>query len=148
MRLSENFTLDEFTFSNTAVRKGIDNYPEIGVINNLKELCINVLEPIRLKLGKPLQITSGYRSPALNKAIGGAKNSQHVEGKAADIKVSGMTTEELYQFCKVFVHDQVICEFPDSIGGGWVHISWNGINNRNQDLRAVKKNGKTVYLAG
>lgn len=140
MKLSEHFDLSEFTFSSTAIRKGIDNTPDEKVIENLKALCIHVLEPIRAKLGKPIRITSGYRSKALNKAIGGSKTSQHIEGKAVDFYVEGATIEDLFQFCLKFEYDQLIQEF-----NSWIHISWNGFDNRNQALRATKVNGITSY---
>lgn len=142
VKLSEHFSLSEFTFSSTAVRKGIDNTPDEKTIENLKALCIHVLEPIRAKLGKPIRITSGYRSKALNKAIGGSKTSQHVEGKAVDFHVEGCEIEELFQFIKRngIEFDQLIQEF-----GEWIHISWNGFDNRNQALRATKVQGITSY---
>jgi zinc D-Ala-D-Ala carboxypeptidase len=143
VKLSTNFDLQEFTFSPTAVRKCIDNTPNEAVIANLQTLCIHVLQPLRDKLGKEIRITSGYRSKELNKAIGGARNSQHVEGKAADIQVFNTSSEDLFQFIKRNIpeYDQLIQEFDE-----WVHISWNGFNNRNQCLRAIKENGKTKYI--
>lgn len=112
MELSQHFTLQEFVVSNTAIRKGIDNTPSAEVVKNLRELCNQVLEPLRVKLSKPIKITSGYRSERLNKVVGGSKHSQHIEGKAADIQVAGMSTEELFQFCKEHLnYDQLIQEF-------------------------------------
>ncbi len=142
MRLSLHFELSEFTFSQTAIRKGIDNTPSDVVIENLKLLCTHILEPIRTGLGKPLRVSSGYRSKALNKAIGGAANSQHITGQAADFTVQGMSVEEVYQWIKTsgIVFDQSIFEF-----GQWLHISYATMA-RMQSLRAVKVNGKTVYL--
>lgn len=140
MELTPHFSLEEFIVSNTAARKGIDNTPSISVINNLRLLCMHVLEPLREKLketyGKemPIIVTSGYRSPKLNAAIGGAKNSQHIEGKAADIHVPGLTIEELFEFIRTnLTYDQCIQEF-----NSWVHISWA---NRNEALRAIKVDG-------
>ena len=143
MQLTRNFSLDEFTFSNTAVRKGIDNTPTEEAVKNLQALCVHVLQPLRDKLGKPITINSGYRCKELNKAIGGSRNSQHIEGKAADIKVEGVNVEELFQFIirNIPEYDQCIQEF-----GHWIHISWNGYNNRNQNLRAIKVNSKTKYI--
>lgn len=112
MELTKHFTLKELTYSPTAIRKKIDNTPDNEQIGNLKALCENVLEPLRIKLDQPVRITSGYRGPKLNKVIGGAKTSQHMEGKAADIHVIGMTTEELFQYiCANFKFDQCIQEF-------------------------------------
>ena len=143
MQLTRNFSLDEFTFSNTAVRKGIDNTPTEEAVKNLQALCVHVLQPLRDKLGKPITINSGYRCKELNTAIGGSRNSQHMEGKAADIKVEGVNIEELFQFIirNIPDYDQCIQEF-----GRWIHISWNGYNNRNQNLRAIKVNSKTKYI--
>lgn len=112
MDLSKHFSLNEFTYSPTAVYKKIDNTPSEEIIENLKLLCENVLEPIRVKLGKPTKVSSGYRCYLLNKAIGGSTTSQHMEGKAADIHVEGMTTEELFQYIIAnFSFDQCIQEF-------------------------------------
>ena len=79
------FTIRELTKSNTAVRKGINNTPNSTIINSLTELINNVLDPLREKWGAPIKVSSGYRCPALNRAIGGATNSQHMKGEAADI---------------------------------------------------------------
>lgn len=141
MNLSPHFTLNEFTRSQTAVRRGIDNTPPLEAIEAMKALCMQVLEPIRVALG-PVSISSGYRSVTLNRAIGGAAGSQHTKGEAADISVSGMDTEALYLAIKSspIPFDQLIQEF-----GQWVHISYSP-SPRRQCLRAVKDSGKTVYL--
>jgi hypothetical protein len=142
MKLSHNFSLEEFTFSNTAIRKGIDNTPDEKHIANLQALCVHILQPLRDKLGKEVRINSGYRCKELNRVIGGARNSQHIEGKAADIQIIDTNVEELFQFIKRhFEYDQLIQEFDS-----WVHVSWNGFNNRNESLRAIKENGKTKYI--
>lgn len=142
MKLSEHFTLEEMTYSETAIRRGIDNTPDETCVNNLKSLCENVLEPLRTKLGKPLKITSGYRCRQLNSFIGGSANSQHQYGCAADIQVKGMTSKELFDFVRAnkIKFDQCIEEF-----GSWVHISFTS-NNRKESLIATKdENGKTKY---
>lgn len=143
MRLSHNFTLDEFTFSNTAIRKGIDNTPDEKIIANLQALCVHVLQPLRDKLGKEVRVNSGYRCKELNKIIGGSRNSQHIEGKAADIQVYGVETEELYQFIKRHIPEycQNIQEF-----NSWVHISWDGIRNKRENLRAIRQKSKIIYI--
>jgi len=118
-QLSAHFTLTELTVSQTAARKGIPNTPGPKEIANLERLCDTVLEPLRVALGKPVVVTSGYRGPELNRAIGGAKYSAHMYGRAADIHVPGMTNDALMRF----IHslnlpvDQVIEEF-----GSWVHV--------------------------
>src|ERR1700676_5245324 len=98
MQLSTNFTLEEMLASQTAVRDGIDNTPTEEVISRLKDLCDNVLQPLRNLLKQPLIISSGYRSPTLNKAVGGVPNSEHQLGQAADITVPGMTNKGLAGF--------------------------------------------------
>jgi len=137
MKLTQHFTLEEMTKSQTASRKGIDNTAPPEVVENLKALCENVLEKIRIHFGKPLNINSGYRGPKLNKAIGGAKNSQHMTGQAADIEMVGMDNKILFCWIKDNLEfDQLILEYykpgvPDS---GWVHVSWNSQGNRKQVL--------------
>jgi len=146
MELSPNFSLEEMIQSNTAARKGIDNTPSEAVKANLKNLCVNFLEVLRAKLAEkygkvmPIIVSSGYRSPALNKAVGGSANSQHITGQAADIIVPGLTVEELFQFILTNMSfDQCIQEFDS-----WVHVSYI---NRNEALRAIKDtNGKVKYL--
>lgn len=143
MKLTEHFSLDEFTLSQTAVRNGILNVPDEFGINNLKALATNVLEPIRKSLNKEIHISSGYRSQRVNKLIGGAANSQHIYGMAADISAKGMTTEELYIFIKTsgISFDQLIQEFDR-----WVHVSCSISKNRNQCLRAKRISGKVKYI--
>jgi len=141
--LSEHFSLPEFVVSQTAIRKGIDNTPPSQAIINLQQLCIHVLEPIRKELGV-VNVSSGYRCPKLNKAIGGAATSQHTEGKAADITVSGKSVAEVFEYVRKsgIDFDQMINEFD----GAWLHISFNLGNNRRECLLAKKIDGKTVYV--
>jgi hypothetical protein len=141
MKLSEHFTLEEFTRSDYAIRHGIDNTPSEQVIENLRNHCIYTLEPLRDIVKKPIHILSGYRCPELNKAIGGAENSQHKEGKASDSIVQGMSVDELFDLASKYVqYDQVIHEFAR-----WLHIS-TADPSRRMKLWAVKEDGKTVYL--
>ena len=142
MKLSKYFSLDEMTFSQTAVRKGIDNTPNISQVANLTALCVNILDPLRVILGKPVFINSGFRSERLNAMIGGARNSQHTAGMAADINVPGLSTDELFAAIKKsgLPVDQCISEF-----GRWVHVSYSPAE-RGQFLVAVKQNGKVDYL--
>ena len=138
MKLTENFTLEEMIKSETATRLKIDNTPNQKIIDNLKALCVNLLEPLRNKLNKPIIILSGYRCSELNKAVGGVGNSKHLLGQAADIKVEGMTNLDLVKFIeKNFKYDQLILEFmnENDLFSGWVHVSWMGASNRNQFLR-------------
>jgi uncharacterized protein YcbK (DUF882 family) len=137
MKLSQHFTLEEMTKSQTGSRKGIDNTPTEKEIENLKALCENILEKVRVHFGRPVTVNSGYRGPKLNKAIGGAKNSQHMSGQAADIEIAGMSNKILFCWIRDNLDfDQLILEFhkedvPDS---GWVHVSWNSQGNRKQIL--------------
>jgi zinc D-Ala-D-Ala carboxypeptidase len=150
MKLSANFSLAELTKSEAAVRNGIDNTPSLQVIENLTELVVNVLQPIRDAFG-PVVITSGYRSPEVNKAIGGSTTSDHCHGYAADFEVLGMDNKELALWIQENLQfRQLILEFykegiPDS---GWVHCSFNRNDLKAQVLTAAKVDGKTKYLVG
>ena len=135
MQLTDNFSLDEFIRSETATRLNIDNTPDEKIISNLKNLCINLLEPLRAKLNKPIIILSGYRCSELNKHVGGVSNSKHLYGQASDIRVEGMSNKDLVKLIqKSFKFDQLILEYmkPNDPFSGWVHVSWVGSNNRNQ----------------
>lgn len=122
MQLSPHFALSEFLRSQVASRLGIDMTPPDEVVECLRELCINVLEPLRSELGKPIIISSGYRPAKLNAAIGGASHSQHVLGQAADILVPGMTVRGVWDYIRKsdIPFDQVIEEFD-----GWTHVSYH-----------------------
>ena len=148
--LSKNFTLTEFTKSQTALRLGIDNTPSEEHLAAAKLLFENVVQPVRDHFG-PTVINSGYRGPALNEAIGGASASQHCRGEAVDIECPGIPNHEVAEWIENNLeYDQLILEFytqgiPDS---GWVHVSYIPEGNRKQSLTAVKQDGKTVYLQG
>jgi hypothetical protein len=144
MRLSEHFRLSEFTLSQTALRKGIPNRPDTEALANMKTLCQKTLEPVRKLLGHPIYITSGYRSPALNGAIGGSKKSQHIEGKAADFICPNFgTPREIAEIISVtnIDFDQMIWE------GDWVHISYDA-GPRSQILTAQFTDEGVVYHPG
>lgn len=145
MQLSPHFSLAEMTFSQTATRYGLDNTPSPVVIANLQNLCINLLEPLR-KITGPIRVSSGYRSSLVNSRVGGAANSEHLYGQAADITVPGMSNYDLACLIRdQFQFDQVILEF-----NSWVHVSLRMIPsaNRKMPLTAIKRDGKTVYLGG
>ena len=152
MQLSPHFSQSEFIGSQTAARKGIDNTPGRAEIANLTQLCTNVLEPVRVAWGRPMTISSGYRSPRLNVAIGGSKTSQHCNGMAADIEIPGVDNAVLAKWIRDNLkYDQLILEFYDARQGassGWVHVSWNPAGNRKTDLTARSVNGRTVYSSG
>ena len=151
MQLSENFSLNEFTKSDTAVRKGIDNTPNDVHLENMKALCENVLQKVRSHFGKSVRITSGYRSPELCEAIGSSSKSQHAKGQAADFEITGIDNKELAEYIiDNLDFDQIILEFykdgdPNS---GWVHCSYKLHGNRKQVLRASRVDGKTHYTHG
>ena len=137
MKLSGHFSIAELTKSQTATRKGIDNKPTLDHIENLTELCTQVLEPTRRNFGKPMVISSGYRSEELCEAIGSSKNSQHAKGEAADFEMFGVDNKELAKYIKNnLVFDQLILEFynPDDPSSGWVHCSYSKEENRKQSL--------------
>jgi hypothetical protein len=147
MKLSNSFNLIEFTSSETASRRGIDNTPSIAVIENLRLLCENVLQPLRDKYGKSINITSGYRSPKLNKAIGGSSTSQHCFGQAADIQVDKKDYLKVWEILKTLPFDQIIFEFGTESAPDWIHVSFVQGKNRGQKLKAVKNVlGQTKYL--
>jgi len=152
MKLSENFSLNELTKSQTATRKGINNTPNDDEKENLKALSINILQKIRNHYERPVRVTSGYRSPELCVAIGSSRNSQHAKGEAADFEITGVDNFDLANWIsKNLEFDQLISEFyteqhPDS---GWVHCSYKADGtNRKQILTAYKENGKTRYGKG
>lgn len=120
MQLSEHFTLEEMIYSDTAKRRGIDNYPSDDVIACLRETA-NLLEDIRMMFGRPIIVTSGYRSPELNVAIGGSRNSSHMGGMAADFQIAGLTPLQICRDISMsgMLFDQLIHEF-----NSWTHISW------------------------
>jgi putative chitinase len=153
MQLSEHFNLREFTKSETAIRKRIDNTPSVQHANNLKLVCEKILEPVRKHFGKPVRINSGYRGPTLNAAVGGSSKSQHCNGEAVDFEIDGLPNPDLAKWvAENCEFDQIILEFYDPKEGpnsGWVHASVSAIgNNRKQKLTAVTINGKTVYKPG
>lgn len=151
MNLTANFTLNELTQSETALRKGLNNAPTQDVISALQLLAINVLQPVREHYNKGVKVNSGYRSPEVNASVGGSKTSDHCKGQAADIEIPGVANAELAQYIKDELQfTQLILEFytqgvPDS---GWVHVSYDPANLKKQTLTAVKQDGKTVYLPG
>jgi hypothetical protein len=148
-QLTEHFTLDELLESQSATRKGFTEQfsPSMDVVENLDELCEHILEPLRKAIGYPIFISSGYRCERLNKSIGGAKNSQHLEGKAVDIVDRKNGNQFIFDKIKELglPFDQMIDEF----GMAWVHVSYDKEKQRKQILLARKDDkGKTVYIKG
>ena len=150
MQLSENLSLAEVMRSETAKRKGVSNMPTPEHIENFKKLAENIFQPIRKHFGKPIHISSGYRSAALNKAIGGASSSQHCTGEAIDIDMDGsaITNAEIFNYIKNNLSfDQLIWEFGTDKNPDWVHVSYESTGKqRKQILKAVKQGGKTSYV--
>ena len=148
MKLTNNFSLAEMTKSQTATRKGIDNKPSTEHIENLIHLAETVLQPVREHFGKPVAISSGYRSPALCEAIGSSSKSQHAKGEAADFEIRDVDNKELATWIsKNCEFDQLILEFYDGVdpNSGWVHCSAVKEGSRKQLLKASKVQGKTKY---
>jgi len=151
MKISEHLDLVEVTRSETAKRKGISNMPTPEHLENFKKLAQNIFEPIRKHFGVPIHISSGYRSKALNIAIGGSLTSQHCSGEAIDIDMdgssNGVTNKMIFEFIKANLNfDQLIFEFGTKDKPDWVHVSFesNG-KQRKQILRATKVGGKSTY---
>jgi zinc D-Ala-D-Ala carboxypeptidase len=147
--LTENFDLAEFLRSQEAARRGLQIEPTPQVMDNLKRLCVDVLEPIRAVVG-PIGISSGYRPEWLNDIIGGSKTSQHMTGCAADIHVIGKTPWELaciIRNMKLAPLNQCILEYPPN---GWVHVSVAepGEAPKYQFLTCRLKDHKPMYSAG
>lgn len=144
MKLSKNFTLEEFLVSQTAARHGIDMTPPEDVLENLQTLVTTCLQPLRESLGSSIQVTSGYRPPVLNMLIKGSSTSAHMHGRASDLRATGYTPLEVCQrvIDLGLPFDQIIHEF-----GSWSHL---GIaeDPRAEALTAYRYRGKTNYAWG
>lgn len=143
MALTDNFTLEELTFSETASRKGLDNTPTSEVIESLRHTAQG-LERIRALVGGPIHVNSGYRSPKLNAAIGSLPTSQHIKGEAADITCKGMPIMELARLvaehrCDLGI-DQCILEFDS-----WVHVSFT--EDPRHAVLTIDREGTKIGLA-
>ena len=140
-QLSANFTLEELCKSQIAERKGIDNMPrepaDATIIENLTRVCDRILQPVRDHFGVPFTPSSGYRSLALNRAIGSKDTSQHIKGEAVDFEVPGIANADLAMWISDNLEfDQLILEFytPGKPESGWVHCSITGGTNRRMAL--------------
>ena len=142
-QLSKNFDLVELTQSQSAARLGIDNTPTEAIIENLRALAKNVLQPLRDLARTPIVISSGYRSEELNRAIGGAGKSEHMTGCAADLTIPGRSNLETAELIKNKLQfNQLILEFyrADNPFYGWVHVSYSEEGNRQEVLTFDGKN--------
>jgi hypothetical protein len=150
MKLSKNLSLSEVIKSNTATRKGIDNSPNNDHLESLEDIAKDIFQPLRDDLGV-IYVSSGYRSDALNKAIGGSRKSQHSKGEALDLdndnKNKAATNTEIFNYIKDNLDfDQLIWEFGTDEKPDWVHVSYTTKRpNRNQILKAYRQSGKTKY---
>ena len=146
MKLSKNFVLSELTKSNTAKRLGIKNEPTKEHMDNLQVLIRDLIQPIRDGIG-PIRISSGYRNPELNRAIGGSRKSQHCKGEALDLQfweMGQMNNKAIYDWVleSGIEFDKMINEFDFA----WIHISLKSVDNRKQVLEAYKdEDGDTKY---
>jgi len=147
--ISEHISYKEGVYSRTATRLNIDNKPKDDQMQNMCLIAEEVFEPLRVWVGGPIKINSFFRSPELNKAIGGSTKSQHCHGQAIDLDdtFGRATNAEMYEFIKKYLDfDQMIWEFGDEDNPDWVHVSYvSEDKNRNRCLKAYKENGKTKY---
>ena len=150
MKISDHITFAEAIHSNTAKRCGISNEPTIEHLENLKAIALNIFQPTRNYFNKPICVTSGYRSEALNERIGGSKTSQQSKGQALDLDAQaygGLTNKELFHYISEHTDfDQLIWEFGTEEEPDWVHVSYvDNHSNRGERLIAYKKDSKTKY---
>jgi zinc D-Ala-D-Ala carboxypeptidase len=149
MSISKHISYKEGVYSRTATRLGIKNNPNAEQMENMITIAKEVFEPLRAYVGGPIKINSFFRSPELNKAIGGSTKSQHCHGQAIDLDdtFGRCTNAEMYEFIKKHLDfDQMIWEFGDTDNPDWVHVSYvSEKQNRNRCLQAYKENGKTKY---
>jgi hypothetical protein len=139
-QLTEHFTLRELLRSNYAEQRGIVNLPRTAeVVPALKALCVNVLEPLRQAMGQPVRLTSAYRTPCLNACIGGARNSQHMRGEAADLWCpTESTARTYYNYIREHLSfDQLLLEHRQSNNAWWVHVSYTNRRKLRQESREL-----------
>jgi len=147
-KITENFSVKEMTASDTATKEKIANVPSAEILEALTFLCEQVLEPVRAHFGKPVKVSSGFRSDKLNSRIGGATNSLHTKGQAVDFEIEGIDNKELAEWvknnCK---YDQIILEYYVDNNGkpsndGWVHVSVRKVESNRKELLTATKDGK------
>ena len=150
MYVSKNLTLKEATRSTTAKRLGLENKPDDPQITNLKLIAEHVFQPLRDHFGVPIYVSSGYRSPKLNSAIGGSRTSQHCQGRALDLDADvfgKVTNAEIFHYIKDCLDfDQLIWEFGDDSNPAWVHVSYKSpTENKGRVMRPEKDEVGTYY---
>ena len=151
MNLSKNFHLAEFTKSQAALRRGLDNTPNAEQIENLRDLVDHVLQPVRSHFARPVIVTSGFRSRKLNSVIGGSATSHHMQGKAADIEIPGVANGIVAEWIQENLQfTQLILEFytpgvPDS---GWVHVSYDAQDLKEESLTVTRTISGVHYRVG
>ncbi len=147
--ISKHISYKEGVYSRTAMRRGVKNNPNAEQMENMITIAEEVFEPLRIWVGGPIKINSFFRSPELNKAIGGSSKSQHCIGQAMDIDdtFGKMSNADMYEFIKENLDfDQMIWEFGDDNNPDWVHVSYvSAEENRKRCLKAYKEKGKTKY---
>ena len=147
--ISKHISDREGVYSITATRLGIDNEPNAEQLDNMKTLAKEIFEPLRIYTNGPIKINSFFRSPKLNKAIGGSTRSQHCKGQAIDLDdtFGHLTNAEMYYYIKENLDfDQIIWEFGNDENPDWVHVSYvSPSENRNRCLKAYREEGKTKY---
>jgi zinc D-Ala-D-Ala carboxypeptidase len=152
-KICKYLTIGEVIRSESAKRNNISNMPTAEHLENMKALGTNVFDKVREHIGKPIGLSSGYRSEALNNAIkGSSKTSQHCKGEAFDIDADihgGTTNKEIFDFIRLNLDfDQMIWEFGNDAQPDWVHVSYKrGGGNRKSILKAIKVNGQVKYVA-
>ena len=148
--ISKHISYKEGVYSITAIRKGIDNEPNEEQLSNMKLVAEKIFEPVRTHFKVPIKVNSFFRSPDLNKAIGGSTRSQHCKGQAIDIDdtYGKIKNSDIYWWIKENLDfDQMIWEFGNNDNPDWVHVSYvSPDKNRNRCLKAYRENGKTKYM--
>ena len=148
--ISKHISYKEGVYSVTAIRKGIDNQPNEEQLSNMKLVAEKIFEPVRTHFKVPIKVNSFFRSPDLNKAIGGSTKSQHCKGQAIDIDdtYGKIKNSDIYWWIKENLDfDQMIWEFGNNDNPDWVHVSYvSPDKNRNRCLKAYRDNGKTKYM--
>ena len=149
-KISKHVSYKEGTYSQTALRRDLDNTPNEEQLKCMKEVAENLFEPLREWVGGPIKINSFFRGEPVNTAIGGSKYSQHMKGQAIDIDdtFGHKTNAEMYHYIKDNLDfDQMIWEFGDDKNPNWVHISWVSHRPNRKKLTIAKRiNGKTRYI--